>query len=229
MTEDNSKPTTPRRRFLQKLVGSVAALGIVSAATPLSVFSKAAAPQPGNDNIADQWFNQVKGKHRIVYDATNPHAGFPLAWSWVFLKTNNDTGTPDNDLCVVVVLRHEAIVMAMAATLWAKYKFGEMAKVDDNTTKAPSLRNIYWESKHGDLSMDEWAIDKLQKRGVLFCVCAMAIHAYSGSIATKMSLNAAAVEKELLAGVLPGIQIVPSGVWAVGRAQEHNCAYCFAG
>jgi intracellular sulfur oxidation DsrE/DsrF family protein len=31
------------------------------------------------------------------------------------------------------------------------------------------------------------------------------------------------------AGLLPGIQIVPSGVWAVGRAQEHGCQYCFAG
>jgi len=29
--------------------------------------------------------------------------------------------------------------------------------------------------------------------------------------------------------VLPGIEVVPSGVWAVGRAQEHHCAYCFAG
>jgi len=28
---------------------------------------------------------------------------------------------------------------------------------------------------------------------------------------------------------LPGIQPVPSGVWAIGRAQEHGCAYCFAG
>ena len=39
----------------------------------------------------------------------------------------------------------------------------------------------------------------------------------------------AAVKKEWVAGVLPGIQVVPSGVWAVGRAQEHGCAYCFAG
>jgi len=30
-------------------------------------------------------------------------------------------------------------------------------------------------------------------------------------------------------GVLPDIQIVPSGVWALGRAQEKGCGYIFAG
>jgi intracellular sulfur oxidation DsrE/DsrF family protein len=226
--EDNTKTTTPRRGFLQKLAGSVAALGFAGVAAPLKAFSKTSTPQT-SDNSADQWFDQVKGKHRIVYDATRPHDSFPLAWSWVFLKTNNETGTPDNDLGVVLVLRHEAIVMAMPDSLWAKYKLGELVKVDDPAAKAPSLRNIYWHSKSGDLSMDDWAIDKLQKRGVMVCVCAMAIHAYSSKIASQMKLNATDVEKELLAGVLPGIQAVPAGVWAVGRAQEHGCAYCFAG
>jgi hypothetical protein len=29
--------------------------------------------------------------------------------------------------------------------------------------------------------------------------------------------------------VIPTIQIVPSGVWAVNRAQKAGCSYCFAG
>jgi intracellular sulfur oxidation DsrE/DsrF family protein len=29
--------------------------------------------------------------------------------------------------------------------------------------------------------------------------------------------------------LLPGVQVVPSGVWAVGRAQEKGCGYCYAG
>jgi len=42
-------------------------------------------------------------------------------------------------------------------------------------------------------------------------------------------MDAAAVKKEWLGAVLPNIQVVPSGVWALGRAQEHGCTYCFAG
>jgi len=44
-----------------------------------------------------------------------------------------------------------------------------------------------------------------------------------------MNLDKAEVYKDLIAGVLPGIQIVPSGVWALGRAQENGCGYIFAG
>ena len=63
----------------------------------------------------------------------------------------------------------------------------------------------------------------------MFCVCDMAITVYTTVVAQGMNLDAAVVKKEWLAGLLPGIQVVPSGVWAVGRAQEHGCAYCFAG
>ena len=44
-----------------------------------------------------------------------------------------------------------------------------------------------------------------------------------------MNLKAEDVKKEWVSGLLPGIQVVPSGVWAIGRAQEKGCAYCFAG
>jgi intracellular sulfur oxidation DsrE/DsrF family protein len=29
--------------------------------------------------------------------------------------------------------------------------------------------------------------------------------------------------------LIPGVQVVPSGVLAVARSQEKGCAYCFAG
>jgi intracellular sulfur oxidation DsrE/DsrF family protein len=37
------------------------------------------------------------------------------------------------------------------------------------------------------------------------------------------------VRKEWVAGLLPGIQIVPSGVMAVARAQELGASFVFAG
>jgi hypothetical protein len=52
---------------------------------------------------------------------------------------------------------------------------------------------------------------------------------YSAVSAGQMNLDPVEVKKEWLAGVLPNVQVMPSGVWAVGRAQEHGCAYCFAG
>jgi intracellular sulfur oxidation DsrE/DsrF family protein len=47
--------------------------------------------------------------------------------------------------------------------------------------------------------------------------------------AKSKGLDAEEVKKEWIAGILPGIQVVPSGVWAVNRAQENGCSYCSAG
>jgi hypothetical protein len=49
---------------------------------------------------------------------------------------------------------------------------------------------------------------------------------YSAAIAQQMNLNPKDVYNDFRAGILPNIEVVPSGVWAVGRAQEHKCAYC---
>jgi intracellular sulfur oxidation DsrE/DsrF family protein len=63
----------------------------------------------------------------------------------------------------------------------------------------------------------------------MFCACNMALTVFSAVFAQNMNMDAAEVKKDLLSGILPGIQVVPSGVWAVGRAQEHGCNYCFVG
>ncbi|HEX5172250.1 MAG TPA: hypothetical protein VFW11_23905, partial [Cyclobacteriaceae bacterium] len=62
-----------------------------------------------------------------------------------------------------------------------------------------------------------------------FCVCNAAMTVFSAATAEATKQDPAAVKKEWEAGLIPGIQIVPSGVWAVGRAQEKGCAYIFAG
>ena len=48
-------------------------------------------------------------------------------------------------------------------------------------------------------------------------------------VAAKMNMTAEEVKKDWVSGVLPGIQIVPSGVLAINRAQMHGCTYCWAG
>jgi Uncharacterized conserved protein len=121
----------------------------------------------------------------------------------------------------------------MENRLWEKYKFGEFFKIDDPVTKAPSVRNMFWQPKPGDFKVPgigevEIGINQLQDHGVMFCACNMALTVMSAVAAQSMNMDASTVYNEWKSGILPGIQIVPSGVWAVGRAQEHGCAYCFA-
>ncbi|POY38294.1 hypothetical protein C3K47_02535 [Solitalea longa] len=226
-----NRPT--RRNFLGILAASAATLGLGSWTKPFVSQGELFA-DTSKVNDADAWFNQIKGKHKIVFDVTEPNDIFPFAWPKVFLLTNEKTGTPAKECSVVVVLRHSAIGYTMENRLWEKYKFGEFFKADDPLTKTASLRNPFWQPKAGDFQVPgvgpvDIGIDQLQKSGVMFCVCDMAMTVYSAVAAQKMNMDAAEVKKEWLSGLLPGIQVVPSGVWAVGRAQEKGCGYCFAG
>jgi intracellular sulfur oxidation DsrE/DsrF family protein len=216
-----------RRDFLEKLtLGS--AVGIPALMSSITTQGNV-IPDLSLFEGADDWFKKVKGKHKIIYDATEPNEGFPVIWSWVFYKTNNATGTPDDQLTAVVVLRHAAIPLAMDDKLWEKYKFGEMFKIND-ASNAPATKNIYNAPTEGRMAaMGIDGIKALTARGVMFCVCDMAMTVYSMGVAKSMNMTPEEVKKEWVAGLLPGVQVVPSGVWAVGRAQEHGCAYCYAG
>jgi hypothetical protein len=221
-------PTSPRRKFLGTVAAGAAAL------TALNLpFELSAAPLT-KDTTADPdaWFSQIKGKHRLLIDVPRPNELMPFAWPRVFLMTNIATGTPEKENNVVVVLRHEGIPYAFEDRIWAKYKFGEVFKINDPKTKAPATRNPFNKPAPGDFVIPgigavDIGIDQLQASGVMFCVCDAAMTVYSAALAG--SANPADVKKEWLSALLPGVQPVPSGVWAVGRAQEHGCSYCFAG
>jgi intracellular sulfur oxidation DsrE/DsrF family protein len=233
MQEKDLRPSS-RRQFLGTVATGTAAFSLATFAAPLAAGAKSIPENRYTNDDPDQWFQQIKGKHRMVFDVTAPNEQMPFAWPRVFLMTNAATGTPEKNNSVVVVLRHEAIPYAMEDRLWEKYKFGEVFKVNDPATKAASVRNPFWKPKPGDFKIPgignvAIGINELQDSGVLFCVCNAALTVYSAALAEGMKKDAAEVKKDWEAGLLPGIQVVPSGVWAVGRAQEHGCAYCFAG
>lgn len=231
---ENNEPNlaTNRRSFIGTLATGAVAMSMAGLATPMSALAK--EPAATNPEDPDAWFAKLKGKHKIVFDVTQPNGVYPFAWPRVFLLTNELTGTKEKDTGVVVILRHDAIGYALNDQLWAKYKLGEAFKADDPLTKARATRNPFWQPKAGDFKVPgignvAIGINELMQSGVMFCACNMALTVFSAAVAAGMGLNAEDVKKEWLAGILPGIQVVPSGVWAVGRAQEHGAAYCFAG
>lgn len=192
----------------------------------------AAMPNYDDKKMAevDNWFNKIKGTHRIVYDGSTPHDGFPIIWNWAFYLSNNETGSKDDDITAMTVLRHNAIPFALKSEVWKKYKLGEVFGVNDNATNAAALRNPYYEPQNGDFPMPEiQGIKEMQERGAMFCVCNLALSVYSGAVAENMGLDAKKVYQEWVDAVHPEIQIVPSGVWALGRAQQNGCGYIFAG
>lgn len=240
--EKTNSNNTDRRRFLGSVTAGAATLGLASLFQPLQA---AANDIPGyNPDDPDAWFRQLKGrKHSIVFDATRPHEIMPFIWPLIFLVTNAATGSNEKECGVVVVLRHDAIPYAFEDRLWSKYKFSEMFKGSgelgpafqaSDAATAATMRNPFWKPKKGDFKAPGFGdvaigINELQASGVMFCVCNAAMTVYSNVVAMQTNGDAKEILKDWTAGLLPGVQIVPSGVWAVGRAQENGCQYCFAG
>ncbi len=231
LSQSIEKAGLKRRGFLGTISAGALAVGL-SMLKPLAVAAEKSSELYSPED-PDKWFDQLKGKHRIVFDIKETFANplFPFVWPRVFLMTNSATGTPEKECGVVMVLRHEGIPYAMDSNLWEKYKLGEVFKINDAETKSPQTKNPFWKPAPGTFKAPgvgevSIGINELQDNGVMLCVCNAAITVFSAVVAGQMNMTADAVYKDWIAGVLPGIEVVPSGVWAVGRAQEHGCAYC---
>ncbi|HEX6848407.1 MAG TPA: twin-arginine translocation signal domain-containing protein, partial [Chitinophagaceae bacterium] len=233
MNTNETNEGTNRRNFLGTIATGAAAIGLTTMAPSISAFAGEVKLDPKVYGDPEEMFKKINGKHRVVFDSPHPHEIYPFAWPRVFLLTNEATGTKDKDCSVVVVLRHSSIGYAMEDKVWAKYSLGKLFEASDPETKQPATRNPFWKPKAGAYMIPGVGeiligVNQLQENGVQFCVCAAAINVYSAMLADSMKLKHEDVRKDLMDAILPGIQPVPSGVWALGRAQEKQCAYIYA-
>ena len=226
----NTKDQTSRRGFIGNIATGAAAIGLATFTGSLQPLKASPLFSTADLSDAEDVFRNLKGKHRIVYDVPKAVGLFPFAWSRVFLLTNMATGTPEKDNNVVVVLRHSGIPYAFEDRLWEKYNFAEFFNVQTN--QKPLTRNPFWKPAKGTYKLPgigevAIGINELQESGVQFVVCNAAITVNSAAYAEKFNMDPATVKKDWESGLLPGVTVVPSGVWALGRAQENKCAYVF--
>jgi len=213
---------TARRDFLGRVAATVAAAGL-SSALPSTLGAENVSDFGAFDAALDAWFGRIKGKHRMIFDAPEPNEGLVAIWPRVYLNTMQATWP--GEATAVVILRHAGLALALGDSVWAKYGIGEMFNIKDGD--APAKRNPY--ATITGLPIAGLGIAELLKSGVLVGACDVALTIYSAGAAKKMGLDPDAVKKEWIAGLLPGVHVVPSGVLGVARAQELGCAYCFAG
>ena len=212
--------TTARRGFLGRIAAFAAGLTV---AAPAALTAETTSRDTSPDAALDAWFGRIKGKHRMVFDAPEANNGMPAIWPRVYL--NSMAATYPGETTAVVILRHAGLGLALGDAIWSKYKLGETFNIKDGD--APATRNPY--ASITNLPIPGLGIAELLKSGVLVGACDVALTVYSSGAAQKMGMDPAAVKKEWIAGLLPGVQVVPSGVLGVAHSQELGCNYCFAG
>lgn len=227
--DNESVKETPRgrRAFLGQLaVGAAAGAGVlalsgVANAMPNDISSQGAGAAPDPEH----WLDGLKGKHKQLVDAYAANDGWPLGFTHTFLATQG----PKETAGAVLVLRHFAMPIALQDSVWAKYKIGQSLKIPDPATHELATRNPFLKPAHGVLLADDMAIDRLLARDVIVGACSVALAVLSGMFAANAGVSADEAKKEWTAGILPGITLLPSGVWGVNRAQEKGCTYVAGG
>ncbi len=220
----NTTDGAPRRNFFRVAGATVLGLaGLASAASRAQALTLEEASRQLGDG--PDWPGKLTGQHRQVVDAYEANSGLPLAFADNFLLPYRVAGAAT----AVVVLRHGAFPIALNNAMWAKYKLGESMKIDDPETKAPAVKNPFLNPKPGVLPLDSMALDRLLATGVLFGACNVALVGQSKKFANNAGVTEDEAAKEWAANLVPGITLLPSGVWGVNRAQEAGCTYCAGG
>jgi intracellular sulfur oxidation DsrE/DsrF family protein len=170
--------------------------------------------------------DQLPGKHRLAFDTMTPDRledAIQFAGNF-FTGNKNGYGLESGDLAVLIVMRHRSAPFAYNDAIWAKYG-GTLAKradfTDPKTKEAPKV-NYFTPAAATDAAARPRGIAGLIKLGVQFAVCNLSTHAIAGLIARDHGITEDAAYKELTSNLIGNGRLVPAGIVAVNRAQEHG-------
>jgi len=216
-----------RRTFLGAAAANAAALAIM----PDTAFANVPHdlhPMGSTSNWDTSWTSKLKGKYRAVFDNTEPESAYGVwrAAAWASQYMDAFKATPA-DLSPVIVLRHNAIILAMQQSFWDKYGIGAAKSVTHPLTGEPIKRNpALLDEKDGlPAPFDRAGLHKQLGRGVAVLACNMALQDCVGLIAKTEKVTAGEANKLAIAYLVPGVILQPSGVFAATLAQEAGASY----
>jgi len=211
-----------RREFLTQV--GLAAAAIAFDAEELSAASATNEESPWDTSWLDRL---AAAQYRVVFNASDIADGAAMDYASAFFDHFHEAhGTNDAQTRPVIVFRRLGTVMALNDMLWEKYSIGEDRKVNDPATHAPAKRNVFWKAAPGASAEAASAkIETLHSRGMISLVCNIAAMNVGYSLAQKSGRDVEEVRREVKANLVPGAILVPSGIYALIRAQNAGCAY----
>jgi hypothetical protein len=227
---------THRRGFLGRMIGAAAAFGVAGG-------GQRAEAQPAGP---DDWIKSVKGTHRCLFDFPQHKNFAPLLHILNYLNTYSEAYKSGPGQAGAVgtfysMGTQSSIPLAFNDAMWAKYGLGDYLGLKDASGK-PYTRNVFNKPTANDLhllmqafrsptipafagAMPGLGIENLQKMGTTFLLCANAFGGWCQELAVRGKGNAADLQKDFSANLLPGVVIVPAMVIAIEKAQGAGIAY----
>jgi hypothetical protein len=218
------RPTEARRSFMARLGAGATAFGAMFATGGSRAQAQPASSawQPMR-HPQDDWLDQLPGKHRCFFDTTTTEALVDaILFAGNYYNVNKNTyGLENGDLAVVIGLRHQSAPFGYADAIWGKYgvTLAERAKFTDPKTNQTPIINPYAPAASGARA---GGLTTLSGRGAHISVCDLSTHGIAGMIAQKVGGKAESIYAELAANLIGNARLVPAGILAVNRAQEHG-------
>lgn len=219
--------TVNRRTFLGAAAVNAAAL----ASMPGSLFANVPRDIAATYSIDDwdvSWPGKLSGKHKAVFDNAEIESGYGVwraaAWARQHMEVLK---APMKDVTPAIVLRHNAIVLAMQQPFWDKYGIGASKKVTHQLTGEATDRNpvLLGEKEGIPAPFNQATVTNQMSHGVVVLACNLALQDCVDLITREDKVDAAEARKRALAYMVPGIILQPSGVFAVTLAQEAGASY----
>ena len=234
-----STPSPARRDFLQQVMiagAAVAGAGALSAcatgaAAAGAQLQSGAAPRGNGTGAWDMSWREKLGRYRTAYDSPEVASGAALAFAASALEGYKLALGVEKEFTPVLILRHAASVMVVNDAIWERLALGESRKLKDPTTGEPAKRNPFIGWQQGDkfsMTGRQAALDTLIEQGAIVLTCNRALTGVAYMLRQK---ETGKFEKpddalaEIKRNLIPGVYVMPNGIFAVSAAQDAGCHY----
>lgn len=212
---------TPRRSFIATLAvaAGASALGSLLPGGRLEAGERPTAPWDLS------WLDDLKGKHKQIFDVGKLEdvpgplhvvANYLDAWRDVYHLEFPEVNT-------ILGIAGSGFPINVGDALWAKYKLASRWKITDDAGKSDATHNVFLEAPASDPKRA--SVKALQARGTIFTQCNNALKGVARELSMASKEPFDSVYAELVAGLNPGVRLVPAHTMLVGLSQEHGCAY----
>jgi hypothetical protein len=218
-----------RREFLGNIAGGAALFGALPLSSPHGPVEFARATAPAQNQPWDlSWTKRVNGRHKAVFDVPEIESGYGVWRASVWMNQYSETlGADEKDLRTILILRHNGIALAMSQPFWDEYGVGKAKKATHPLTQQPTDRNpaLLAETDGVPAPFSTFALPRFVSRGGIVLACNLAFDECVGLVKARHSLDDTAARTRALSGLIPGVILQPSGVFAAVRAQESGAVY----
>ena len=221
--------TTNRREFIERL-GATAMLGALPVTALQPFMASTTAPVTSAEEWDFSWTNALKGKkHKALFDCTEVESGYGVWRASIWENQYHEAlGAKPADTKTVLVLRHNAVVMGFKQEIWDQAGIGALDKVTHPITMQSTDRNpalLSAARNEVPAMFDAFALPNFMTRGGIVLACNVALQFFAGAWAQRAGITAEDATKRAVAGFVPGVVLMPSGVLSCVKAQEEGCHY----